>query len=530
MSDADHTPPSTKPLSNLETAAPITPETLPDAPATEFNDVEFDDVEFDDVEFDADEEEGFDEFEAAPQFSDAESSQYQSEFQNSVFEEEEAPPEMERVAKLIAKAGIASRRAAEEMIAAGRVTLNGHTIAEQGIKADILNDRIVVDGHPLRISEKPGVVLVFHKPRLVMTTKDDPGGRSTVMDFLPRKWQSLHPVGRLDFDTSGVLLLTDDGTLTHLLTHPSHGAEKVYEARVRGFIEPGTVEKLERGVRLDDGMSAPCRAKVMAQRDKNALVQLVLREGRNRQVRRMLDAVGHPANALRRISFAGVELEGLLAGEFRVLLPGEVKALRRRVESKVKKLSSPKGKFSKRKIIPMEAPKAAETEVVPFKVPHKRLERAAIVSATPTTAAERASDAARKRVTKAAPKTEAKTEAKREVRRPRNAPNTPEAPRLERKGSKARAISDAQRESQRDAKPKARPKSDSRTPTKPRAVSRSADERPIKIYNPIPLNPDPRDSQKGGKSSNRAPKASSDAPKRPNRAPVANRVDKRWKS
>ncbi|PQV65016.1 rRNA pseudouridine synthase [Abditibacterium utsteinense] len=429
---------------------------------------------------------------------------------------------MERVSKLIAKAGIASRRAAEEMIAAGRVTLNGHTFTEQGTKADILNDRIIVDGHPLRISEKPGVVLVFHKPRLVMTTKDDPGGRSTVMDFLPRKWQSLHPVGRLDFDTSGVLLLTDDGELTHLLTHPSHGAEKVYEARVRGVVEPSAIEKLERGVRLDDGPTAPCRAKLMAQRDKNALVQLVLREGRNRQVRRMLDAVGHPANALRRISFAGVELEGLPAGEFRILLPGEVKALRRRVESKVKKLSSPKGKFSKRKIPPLEAAQvnaaktATEPEVVPFKTSHTRLERAAIKKAAPaatsTTAAQRASDAARKRVTKAVPKTDAKAESKREVRRPRNAPDTPEAPRLERKGSKARAISDAQRAQ----KPAPRSKPDARSAESRPATPRTSDGRPLNIRNPVPRNPDPRDA-----------KPSSDAPKR---APVANRIDKRWKS
>lgn len=218
--------------------------------------------------------------------------------------------------------------------------MNGHVITEQGLKADPLNDRIVVDGHPLRVSEKPDVVLLFHKPRLIMTTRDDPGGRRTVMDFLPRKWQSLHPVGRLDFDTAGVLLLTDDGELTHLLTHPSHGAEKVYEARVRGQVEKETLEKLERGVKLDDGPTAPCRVKVLAQREKNALVQLTLREGRNRQVRRMLEAVGHTVNSLRRVSFAGVELEGLPAGEFRVLLAGEVKALRKRVEGRVKKNSN----------------------------------------------------------------------------------------------------------------------------------------------------------------------------------------------
>ncbi len=423
-------------------------------------------------------------------------SQFESDEDDETPEDDEDAPETERISKLIARAGLASRRAAEEMIAAGRVTLNGHVISEQGTKADALNDRIVVDGHPLRLSEKPGVVLVFHKPRLVMTTKDDPGGRSTVMDFLPRKWQSLHPVGRLDFDTSGVLLLTDDGTLTHLLTHPSHGAEKVYEARVRGVVEPAAIEKLERGVRLDDGPTAPCRAKLMAQRDKNALIQLVLREGRNRQVRRMLDAVGHPAGALRRISFAGIELEGLLAGEFRLLLPGEIKALRRRVESKVKKLSAPKGKFHKQKRPVADAVKGGATpaETEAFKVPHKRLERAAIVKTEGT--APRVSRPAAK--SGATDKRAAKTEDKPAARRPRNAPKAPQAPPLERKGSKARALSDAQQA----GKPAPRPKSAPPSESAPRPQSAPRIE-----------------------NSAEAPK-----PNRPRRAPVANRVDKRWKS
>jgi pseudouridine synthase len=475
MSDADLIPPS-KPQNS--------PPETPLAEEIAFNDVEFDDVEFDDVEF---EDFDPDEFEISEDSGATE----------PTFEPDEIG-ESERVSKLIARAGLASRRAAEEMIAAGRVTVNGHTISEQGTKADVLNDRIVVDGHPLRISEKPGVVMVFHKPRLVMTTKDDPGGRTTVMDFLPRKWQSLHPVGRLDFDTSGVLLLTDDGELTHLLTHPSHGAEKVYEARVRGVVEPAAIEKLERGVRLDDGPSAPCRAKVMAQRDKNGLVQLVLREGRNRQVKRMMEAVGHPVNALRRIAFAGVELEGLLPGEFRILLPAEVKALRKRVESKKKKLSAPKGKFSKPKIVKPEA--IAPAEKAPFKVPHKRLERAVISTPETTTAAQRAAEAAKKRASRS------KSADTREIKRPRNAPKLPEAPRLERKGSKARAISDAQKERPRtEARP--RPAANPRNETRPRA-SEGPDSRAPKSA--------PRNAPNTDRSSDRSP--------------VAKRIDKRWKS
>lgn len=220
------------------------------------------------------------------------------------------------------------------MISEGRVSINGHIVREQGIKADPEVDRIVVDGHPLQISSAPKTVVVFHKPRNVMTTRDDPGNRPTVFDLLPKKFARFHSVGRLDFDTSGLLLLTDDGELTHLLTHPSHGAEKTYQARVRGKVETADLLRLRRGPTLDDGPTLPCRAKIVAQREKNALVELTLREGRNRQVRRMLEAVGHPVSALRRTEFAGIELEGLAPGEFRVLLAGEVTALRKRAERK----------------------------------------------------------------------------------------------------------------------------------------------------------------------------------------------------
>lgn len=256
-----------------------------------------------------------------------------------------APSEnAERVSKLIARAGLASRRAAEDLIGAGRVAVNGHFISEQGTKADPATDRITVDGTPLHLENKAPLVVVLHKPKYTITTRDDPEGRPTVFDLLPQAYANLHPVGRLDFETSGVLLLSDDGTLTHLLTHPSHGVEKIYEARVRGVVESGAIEHLERGVRLEDGVTAPCRARVLAQRDKNALVEITLREGRNRQVRRMLEEVGHPASSLRRVRFAGVELEGLVPGAHRELLPAEVKALRRVAELGVKRKSRPRAR------------------------------------------------------------------------------------------------------------------------------------------------------------------------------------------
>jgi 23S rRNA pseudouridine2605 synthase len=247
----------------------------------------------------------------------------------------------ERLQKLIARAGIASRRAAEELIASGRVAVNGEVVKELGAKANPQTDRVTVDGKVLALEEKAATVVLLHKPRGTVTTKSDPEKRATVLDLLPRKYKTLHPVGRLDFDTSGVLLLTDDGELTHLLTHPSHGVEKVYHVRVGGQVKPETLKRLQSGVWIGEGAervkTAPCRAKLIAQTENNALLEIALREGRNRQVRRMMEAVGHPVSSLRRVSFAGVGLEGLPPGVHRVLLPGEVHQLKKRVAHQLEK-------------------------------------------------------------------------------------------------------------------------------------------------------------------------------------------------
>lgn len=242
--------------------------------------------------------------------------------------------EGERLQKLMARAGIASRRAAETLITQGRVTVNGHVITELGAKADPTNDRIVIDGKSLKLPTGPATVILLHKPKGVVTTKKDPEGRTTVLQYLPAKYHHLHPVGRLDFDTSGVLLLTDDGDLTQLLTHPSHGVEKVYWARVRGQMALETIKQLEAGIYLEDGKTAPCRVRVRAHTEQNSLVEITLREGRNRQVRRMLEAVGFAPRALRRVSFGGLKLEGMLTGAYRVLLPGEAHLLRKAAEKK----------------------------------------------------------------------------------------------------------------------------------------------------------------------------------------------------
>ncbi len=242
----------------------------------------------------------------------------------------------ERLHKLIARAGISSRRAAEDIIAQGRVMVNGIIVKEVGAKADPTTDRISVDGQPLKLSTGSSIVVLLHKPAGVVSTKKDPEGRTTVLHLMPEKYKHLHPIGRLDFDTSGVIFLTDDGDLTHLLTHPSHGVDKVYWARVGGTVTVDTLKRLENGLFLEDGKTAPCRARVRAQTEKNALVQLTLREGKNRQVRRMLDAVGHSAKALRRVKIADFGLDGLLPGEYRVLIDAEVHQLRKAADTKTK--------------------------------------------------------------------------------------------------------------------------------------------------------------------------------------------------
>lgn len=276
--------------------------------------------------------------------------------------------EGERLHKLIARAGLASRRAAEEMIGEGRVAVNGHVIRELGFKADPEADRIVVDGHPLRLPSGPLAVVALHKPRGVMTTKDDPENRPTVMQLLPVRLAHLHPVGRLDFETAGLLLLTDDGDLTQKLTHPSHGVEKVYQARVRGNVALETVRKLESGIFLEDGKTAPCRVRVRAQTDRNALLEITLHEGRNRQVRRMLEAVGYPVSSLRRIRFGPIDLVGLAPGAHRVLLPGEVHLLRKAAEAKPKSLR-PKAGIAKSKPKPTRTTNAKPNspKAAPFK-------------------------------------------------------------------------------------------------------------------------------------------------------------------
>jgi len=224
-----------------------------------------------------------------------------------------------RLNAYLARAGVASRRGADELIKAGRVTVNG----ELGRLNTFVQsrDRVAVDGERVALQRLAYVLL--HKPAGVVTTARDPQGRPTVVELVPDEPRVV-PVGRLDADTTGALLLTNDGPLAHRLAHPRYGVEKVYEAEVEGAPDDVALEALRNGIELEDGLTSPARVRRLAPNR----IELAIHEGRNRQVRRMLEAVGHPVRALHRSAYAGLTLEGLEPGRWRELEPSEVDALR----------------------------------------------------------------------------------------------------------------------------------------------------------------------------------------------------------
>jgi 23S rRNA pseudouridine2605 synthase len=226
-----------------------------------------------------------------------------------------------RLNAYLARAGVASRRGADELIKAGRVTVNGE--AGQLNTFVQSRDRVRVDGELVELQRLAYVLL--NKPAGVVTTARDPQGRLTVVDLVPSEPRVV-PVGRLDADTTGALLLTNDGPLSHRLAHPRYGVEKVYVADVEGAPTDATLQRLRDGIELDDGPTAPARVRRLAANR----IELTLHEGRNRQVRRMLEAVGHPVTRLHRTTYAGLTLEGLEPGQWRELEPSEVDGLRAR--------------------------------------------------------------------------------------------------------------------------------------------------------------------------------------------------------
>jgi 23S rRNA pseudouridine2605 synthase len=230
----------------------------------------------------------------------------------------------ERLQKVLARAGLGSRRACEELIAAGRVTVDGEP-AVLGRRVDPEHDRVALDGVPV-VTRADLVYYLLNKPARVVSTADDPEGRPTVVELVPSE-PRVFPVGRLDWDTEGLLLLTNDGDLTQRLTHPSHGVEKEYLAEVEGVPSRGALRRLREGVELDDGTTAPARARLVHQQRDRAAIALTVHEGRNRQVRRMAEAVGHPVLRLVRVRIGPLTDPSLAPGEWRSLDPAEVRAL-----------------------------------------------------------------------------------------------------------------------------------------------------------------------------------------------------------
>src|SRR6478736_2592191 len=220
-----------------------------------------------------------------------------------------------RLNAYLARAGVASRRRADELIKAGRVTVNG----EPGRLNTVVGarDRVEVDGE--EVARQRLAYVLLHKPAGVVTTARDPQGRPTVVGLVPHEPRVV-PVGRLDVDTTGVLLLTNDGQLAHRLAHPRYGVEKTYVAQIEGDLTPAAVSALANGVELEDGITAPARARQLGR----SRVELVLHEGRNRQVRRMCEAVGHPVVRLRRTGYAGLDTHGVEVGGSRALSRDEV--------------------------------------------------------------------------------------------------------------------------------------------------------------------------------------------------------------
>ncbi|HMC40502.1 MAG TPA: pseudouridine synthase [Acidimicrobiales bacterium] len=233
-----------------------------------------------------------------------------------------APATGERLQKVLAAAGIGSRRACEELIAAGRVSVNG-AVAELGRRVDPAADRVTVDGVP--VATRPGLVYyLLNKPAGVVSTASDPEGRPTVTGLVPGE-PRVFPVGRLDAATEGLLLLTNDGDLAHRLTHPSFGVEKEYLATVAGAPKPGAMRRLREGVDLEDGRTAPAKVSQV----QPEVLRITIHEGRNRQVRRMAEAVGHPIRRLVRTRIGPLRTGRLRPGDWRLLTQDEVRALER---------------------------------------------------------------------------------------------------------------------------------------------------------------------------------------------------------
>lgn len=234
-----------------------------------------------------------------------------------------------RLQKFLARAGVASRRASEKLIEAGRISVNGQVVTELGTKVDPEADEVRLDGAPVRKAAE-AVTLMLNKPAGYLTSMKDPQGRPCVAQLVPLdKFPALYPLGRLDYDTTGLLLFSTDGELGNAVLHPSHHVDKTYRALVKGKPSEAALDRLRSGVVLDDGPTQPAEVRLAGRKGKNAYVEIIIHEGRKRQVKRMCEAIGHPVLQLHRASFGPLELGDLPEGKYRVLSEQEVAALER---------------------------------------------------------------------------------------------------------------------------------------------------------------------------------------------------------
>jgi len=237
-----------------------------------------------------------------------------------------------RLQKILSEMGVTSRRKAEDLILEGRVTVNGR-IATIGTKADPARDHIKVDGK-LLIRRDPRVYIMFNKPRHVVTSLYDPEGRPTVKDFLKGVKYRVFPVGRLDYDSEGLLLLTNDGDFAHAVLHPSKKISKTYLVKVKGVVEKEEIGKLEAGVKLVDGVTAPAKVKGIRKTENNSWLEVTIYEGKKRQIRRMIEEIGYEVLKLKRIRINGLQIGKLEPGAYRYLTPEETDKMKREVEIK----------------------------------------------------------------------------------------------------------------------------------------------------------------------------------------------------
>lgn len=234
---------------------------------------------------------------------------------------------LERLQKIISRAGITSRRHAEEMILEGRVSVNGRIIRELGTKADPEKDHIKVDGKLINPKQTKTYILL-NKPKGYITSLRDTEGRPTVIDLIRNVKTRVYPVGRLDYDTEGLLLLTNDGDLAHAIMHPRKEVSKTYQVKIKGILEDRDIEKLRRGIKIEGGLTAPADVKKLRRTNQNSWIEMTIHEGRKRQIRRMLERIGHPVLKLKRVRIGFLDLKGLETGKYRYLTTEEVSRLK----------------------------------------------------------------------------------------------------------------------------------------------------------------------------------------------------------